>query len=861
MPEFKDAQGNVWEATSPNDPNPVFVRGPSRQMPANPTFDLERPKAQAEVESVNLRNRGQAITNEVDAATAGPTIAKANADTTKTVAEAEQIQRELEGGRPALGAKEYGDALQAFSDAAALERAADELETQFNESEFGKTKGLRGLGDYFASDETGKFNDAGQRSRGYVKRALGFTGGEGNTVAESAALYDPYLPTSWDRDARVPSKIEALRGLANDSRTKAAAALGGVPDANGKITPIPLGVPLNAMTIPRIIAGEQLSAAEFGADRTADPINPAYQAEYEQFVAQGNFTPEQYAAKRAELDRKFYGDTAQDQTDVYLKEGAEKIEGFRRGGSMNLSIPPIERDMTNTEFYRNSAVSNPAGALAAGYFDSMTLGAPSVLAGDQMGALGDKHPGYMMGGQILGAITGTGGIRKLAAEGAKRLAPRADALARLKLGKKGSEFAKNLGSDVAYSAGYTGVTEGDPLTGALYGGLGSAGGQVVGKALSGAVRGARTSPAVQRMRAMGQQPTVGQTLGGVFKTAEEKATSMPWVGDIINTRHMEGRAGFNAGGFDIGAQPVGGRVNSTGQQGIRELADIKTAAYRPLDDVTLDVAGSPIAEDVMNAQLGASGIPQGVGDNAMDALNYRVGGGMAPDGTMSGRDFQEAYRGLARDGRVTQPAGYQDEFAGAMRQGQDALATGLDAQNPGAFVDFQNANAVNRRLNVLADAVDKAKNQEDQLFTPKQLQMADASSATRLTGKINSASGNRPFAQYANDGVEVFSNNTPDSGSGGRVAQLAMQGGGLAALTGAGGGVGYAAGGQDGALSGSLGTLGTMGLLAAGGSRGGQAVLRSAIADRKQGAITVGDWLARRQGLFGASTLPYAIQN
>ena len=92
------------------------------------------------------------------------------------------------------------DAIQGFNDAAALRNIAKELRQRFEQGP-GATQGVAAIQDFLPTASNRGFDSAAQRARGYVKRSLGFTGGEGNTVAESKALYDPYLPYSSDYDS------------------------------------------------------------------------------------------------------------------------------------------------------------------------------------------------------------------------------------------------------------------------------------------------------------------------------------------------------------------------------------------------------------------------------------------------------------------------------------------------------------------------------------------------------------------------------------------------------------------------------------------------------------------------------------
>lgn len=831
------------------------------QMPADPTFQYEGPKAAAEVTGANLDNQGQGITNTVNAGTARTTIQTNQApegtmwrDPNNPSAGVVRIPGyEEKRVTPELRAA----ALQGFKDAESIAATVEMLRQQYYAGP-GQTKGIYGLGDYFPTDANASFNDTGQRARGYVKGALGFTGGEGNTAMEADATYGPYLPTAGDKDGQIANKIAALEALGMQAREKAIATLGGIPDQYGNIQPIPEGERPNAMTYLRTDggAGNQTEAAGFNATQKAVPYPEAGQSLHDQLVGRliaegdGRLDPQAYAQERMALDRQQGvepGDPASyaawaESINTYLGEGGKTIP---------TGIEPTMQDMSYGETVRNRAASSPEGALFAGYLNSGGLGIPEMLTGANMDMIRAEQPVASITGEIGGALTGTSLVGRLGREGLERFGREGSGMFGRELSDEAMDrFRRNIYTDVAYGSAYGGTTEGKPVTGALLGGAGSVGGQALGKTAETAIGGIKVAPAVERMRAAGTPITIPQALGGMAKAAEEKATSFPILGDIIGKRHMEGRQAFNRGAFDIGAETVPGNVTETGMAGIQQLDSLKSQAYRnALDPITLDVAGSPtVREGLMSAQLGASTIPQ-VGDDAANAIGYRAGA-VDIDGTMTGRDFQEAYRGLARDGRGAAPGSYGHEFGQSMREAQDVLARGLEEQNPGAFAGFTNANQANRRLNVLADATHAAKNQEDQLFTPKQLQTADANSATRLTGRINASSGNRPFAQYASDGVEVLSNNTPNSFTADRAAQMGLGVAGLGAL--GGGAAEYSTQGNlDTTTTGLGGTAAALTLLAALGSKRGQQYLGNILIDRPDAAKQFVQNLNARKGLFG----------
>lgn len=493
------------------------------------------------------------------------------------------------------------------------------------------------------------------------------------------------------------------------------------------------------------------------------------------------------------------------------------------------------------------AAGSAIGSGVAQYADAATGGLVGALAGDKgrgaLDAMGQTNPNATAIGSVLGGITGAAG-----AEAA--IASRAPAAL--------SRFAPRI-ADAIYGGtlGFNKAKDGEGLQGAALGaGLGVLGG-VVGegamRAGGAALRGV-TNPAVQRLRDAGVPMTVGQVLSGSgaigrgVKKVEDALTSLPGVGNMIDARRLEGLRDFNRAAFEVGSETTENQVQDIGAAGINALRQNVGDSYdNALGGVRIDAADPQFGQDMASVLASAQRIPNvnGAQDAAVMGLRSRVDGAIDPmTNEMTGRGFQEAYRGLARTGRERANGDYGHEIGLAMREGQDALAGALERQNPGAYQGFLDANQANRRLNVLADAVGRAKNAEDNIFTPAQLNMADEAAATRLTGKVNASSGNRPFAQLAQDGQAVLPSKLPDSGT----ATRALIGAGATGLLGGGG---AAVGGTEGAATGTgVGLGATLGLML-GGSRAAQSAATRFLLERPDVAVRLGRQLGENAGIGG----------
>lgn len=862
MAETRTYGGYVYERAADGS---WTRKGPAQpQMPADPTYPYQG--AQAQAQAANTGAEAQ-----VNQATIPAQITAANADATAKTREARtaglpegfQWREDGSGSEPIPGFTRQGlspevrqTAINGYNNAASLERIADELEQQYNAGP-GATKGIWGLRDYLPTGQNQRFDATANQARGYVKQGLGFTGGEGNTVGEIALNYGPYLPEAGDRDEVIVGKIEALRNLARDSRAKATAVLGGVPDANGNITPQrqeeqPLP---NALTMNRLIGGGPSTggAAPGGSTTGTAGIPPAMQAEYEArlpgVTSNGRFDPDAYAAMRGELDRKYgFPDTSADTYRAWATESNAKLD--RGGHTVSTTIPAPPKTLSLNERQSNDLVSNPVGALAAGFMDSAGFGGVSALAPDQMAALGDQHNIMMPLGQIGGSITGSAALGKLGAETIGRVAPR------LVGGERVAQFGRNLATDVGYSGIYGGVSEGDPLSGAVEGGVGSLLGQGGGKLLGATLGGVARSAPVQALADLNIPMTIPQQLGGFAKGVEDKAISWPLVGDMIRARRAEGLDAFNRRAFNEAGSPIGATVQDIGQEGIQALTDQIGDAYT---NATAGAPSIPLDDRFIADMQGVIARGEALPSDHRLTLGSILERRLAPatdTGELSGEGFQQAMRGLkssrAAADRLTPgfESDYRDTITGAMnalegqmmRGGGEDVVTGLNA-----------ANAANRNMRTIEDAATRAAGGSETgtpfVFTPSQLQRAGLKTAKTYPGP-------RPFASLADNGQAVLPSRIPNSGTADRL----MQGGIGAGILGGGTGLGYLAGGDmEGAQKGAATSAALTAALLLGGTRGGQKGLGKFLFDRPATAEMLGRAISRRSGLFGSGTIPLVM--
>ncbi|MXO67793.1 hypothetical protein GRI72_02960 [Altererythrobacter marinus] len=859
MPRFVDDAGNIWEASGPNDPNPVFVSGPQSQMPADPTYQYEGPKAAADARRAEANATVAASTMDAE-------IRKANAEAAAAQAQANKlIAEQNSGGGLTPGQRKVDEAFAtdyadwtAGGGLAGLENKLRVLEEALDTIEGSDTI----TGPVFG--RLPKFiqqmvNPASQDVRADVERAIQETLRQTLGAQFTQKEGEGILARTFDPTQNEESNARRLRNLISELRSSGAAkdSAARYYEQHGTIKgwTAPRGSNIgqeyrNALTMPRAIRTGGPQAAGAGATTTAEPYPPEMVAAHEQLVNRllqqggGRLDPQAYARARADLNRQF-GYQGDEQGDIAW---ASRINDYldQGGSSVPAGITPPERDLSTSEQVRNDIAASPLGAAAIGAADMGGFGGVSALAPAQMQALSEEQPLALTAGQIGGSITGTG----LLARGAGALAGKA--APSLLGGGSRAQFGRNVATDAAYGGIYGGITEQDPLATAAFGAGGSVLGQGVGRAAGKAVGGINASQPVQALRARGVPLTVGQSLGGMAKSVEDKATSIPLVGDMINARRLEGLQAFNREAFDEAGKPIGARVDAIGREGTEALYEQAGNAY---DSATAGVEvplDGQYASDFSEIAAMGQRLPDDLRNKLGLALNNRVNP-INDAGAMTGDTYQQAIRGLKSYKSENIKPGFEGDYRAALTKAQDALTRQMERGGGESVVrGLDNANAAYRNTKTLEDAVSRAKggsqSGEIYTFTPSQLQGAVAKTQKKYPGEM-------ALRDLADEGQAVLPSQIPDSGTAGRGAQMLMGG----SLVGAGAGAGAGLGGGEGAQTGAIGSaLATLALMA-GGTRRGQKALTKALLDRPEAMKTAGRIINARRGLFGRATLPLTV--
>lgn len=278
--------------------------------------------------------------------------------------------------------------------------------------------------------------------------------------------------------------------------------------------------------------------------------------------------------------------------------------------------------------------------------------------------------------------------------------------------------------------------------------------------------------------------TPGQNAGGVAKAIEDKATSLPIVGDIINSSRQRGIEDFNAAAIDRARLPgsTAPRVGRDALAGIRQ--ELGAAYDAVLNRSQVDLNDQQFAAAINNLRQMAQALPAQEQRAFDEILNREIGSRMAPNGVLSGENLQMAKSGLGQraDRFGTSTDAYQRDLGDAIRQAREELQDLVRRSNPQNATELQaidRAYANFKRLQRAASSVAAPNG----VFTPAQLVNA-VKAMDKSKDKRAFSEGTALLQDLAEAGKNVLPSKVPDSGTAGRLMSNVFSLGGLTSLAG-----------------------------------------------------------------------------
>lgn len=321
----------------------------------------------------------------------------------------------------------------------------------------------------------------------------------------------------------------------------------------------------------------------------------------------------------------------------------------------------------------------------------------------------------------------------------------------------------------------TGEKLGQARLGAAFGAGGSAVGGVLGRALSPK---AATNPQVQTLLKEGVTPTPGQLLGGTAQTLEDKAISVPIVGDAIRAARTRGVEDFNRAALNRAVAPLGEKVTNIGREGMQEVDQIIGNAYDSLLPKLTFRADAKFGRDLGKLQQMARSLPDG-GKQFNDIVSSQVGSRLT-NGFADGQGFKQIESEIGRlatNYRSSAVASERD-LGNALGEVQTALREALQRANPKNAPELSKINKAYAQFTRLQRAASST-GANDGIFTPAQFSSA-VRAADKSARKNAYAKGTAMMQDLSDAGRSVMNSTIPNSGTADRLfAGLGALGTGL----------------------------------------------------------------------------------
>ncbi|WP_156992150.1 hypothetical protein [Paraburkholderia oxyphila] len=344
--------------------------------------------------------------------------------------------------------------------------------------------------------------------------------------------------------------------------------------------------------------------------------------------------------------------------------------------------------------------------------------------------------------------------------------------------------AARVGTLAAQGGAYgalTPVTNQDPDQSFAQQKLGQIGEGAVGGAVAGpvgSVLGRVLSPvgnaAVNTLQAAGIRPTFGQAMGPVGSSLEQKAASLPFVGDLINSARGRAVGDFNRAIGNDALAPIGETLPGDIAPGSDMVAHVRDTIGQRFDQIARNgqvVMDPALQSDIANLQNGIAQDAPSLAGRFNNLVNNQLlnknGGNLTGDQWADSRSMiGEAIRAHSGPTATSDDAQMVNYLNGL----QDALTANAEYHsNTSVAQNLQQANTAYARYKVMEKAAGGTGAQKaDNTFTPAQYLNA-ARGGQSAFQRATSSGGGQGYAQnLATTAQPLLGATVPDSGTAGR---------------------------------------------------------------------------------------------
>jgi hypothetical protein len=395
---------------------------------------------------------------------------------------------------------------------------------------------------------------------------------------------------------------------------------------------------------------------------------------------------------------------------------------------------------------------------------------------DTLGNIGELAAGAA---QKMGLASGTEGIPKVDAVG-QFFKDRYGGVENIKHTLAEDPVGALADASVALTGGETALGRLPGIAGKVGEASGTVGRAVNPLSLAGnAVKGAgsligkETLPERQMLANADVMMTPGQMKGGVGKSLEDAATSVPILGDFINAGRRNSVESFNQAVMNQALEPIGeslSRGNKSGHEAVAEVATKLGDAYDVLTPKLTYVPDAQFANDMRRViSRDVSILPGPVAEQYRAIINNRIGPIGAPMGGPLFKSVESEMTFLANQYRsAADPA--QRGLGMALDNTVNAMRRNLERSNPADAAELAKINSGWAMYSRIRDAASRRATSGG-VFMPSDLLNA-IKRGDKSVGKGSFARGDALMQKFAEAGQKVLPSTLPDSGTPKRLAAM-----------------------------------------------------------------------------------------
>lgn len=280
---------------------------------------------------------------------------------------------------------------------------------------------------------------------------------------------------------------------------------------------------------------------------------------------------------------------------------------------------------------------------------------------------------------------------------------------------------------------------------------------------------ASTNPQIQQLLNEGVTPTPGQMMGGLARTVEDKAISVPILGDAIRSARQRGIKEFNLAALNRVTAPLGVTIKDAGREGVRQAHQAVSEAYDAIIPRLAFRADRQFAQELAQIQHMAQALPPDRLTQFQRIIDDKVIGKLTPQGGATGQNFREIESELGRLARnyISSPDADQRTLGAALLEVQSSLREALARANPQAADELRRINEAYALLTRVERAA-ASTGAESGVFTPSQLSAAVRASDSTIR-RNRFARGEALMQDLSDAGRSVLNSTVPNSGTADRL--------------------------------------------------------------------------------------------